>query len=800
MVKNYLKIAVRSLLKNKVYAFLNIFGLTIGITCALLIFLYVQDELTYDQNHKQADNIYRVGCEYFLPNDGGSEEWAPISGYVAQYFVQDYPEILESVRFRKASNIVVQKEGSTNRFYQNIVYADSNVFKVFDVPLLKGDTETALKDPYTVLVTEEVAMRYFGSTDVVGETLELPDNQFQLKVTGLLAPMPDNTHLKFDILASFETLRAAGQVSTAWWNFNTHTYLRVVPGTNLEALEDKIRRISANYILDQETGSGYRQEYFLTALKDIHLNSKVRGEFETNGNLSYVRIFSFVGVFILVIACINFMNLATARSVNRAKEVGVRKVVGAFRKHLIAQFLSESIFMACLSLLLSVGLVLITLPQLNAFTGKALVFNPIENSLLGIALVGIAVFVGLLSGSYPAFVLSAFRPTQTLKGSFKTSAKGAVLRKGLVVLQFLISISLIISTLVVFNQLNHMRDLDLGFEKERVIFIPSRYGAGTSEGFSVMKDRLEQFPEINGVTLSSRVPGKEMGNNVVRLGWDQNADWSDMRFITVDYDFLDVYDLELVAGRGFSEDYGTDRDEGFLLNEAGVNRLGFASAEEAIGKQLAWQRRQGRVIGVLKDFYFMSVQNEIEPFIMPMQHNNPAYLSARVETKNFNEVINKIEATFNEVMPGRIFEYSFLNQDFNDQYENEERFSNVFTFFAIIAILIACLGLYGLAAFTAQQKIKEIGIRKVLGATEKGVVFLLSRDFVKLVMLSFVIAAPLAYFLMNSWLKAFAERTTISAWVFVLAAGLSLFIAVITVSYQSLKAAFANPIKSLRYE
>ena len=800
MVKNYLKIAVRSLLKNKVYAFLNIFGLTIGITCALLIFLYVQDELTYDQNHKQADNIYRVGCEYFLPNDGGSEEWAPISGYVAQYFVQDYPEILESVRFRKASNIVVQKEGSTNRFYQNIVYADSNVFKVFDVPLLKGDTETALKDPYTVLVTEEVAMRYFGSTDVVGETLELPDNQFQLKVTGLLAPMPDNTHLKFDILASFETLRAAGQVSTAWWNFNTHTYLRVVPGTNLEALEDKIRRISANYILDQETGSGYRQEYFLTALKDIHLNSKVRGEFETNGNLSYVRIFSFVGVFILVIACINFMNLATARSVNRAKEVGVRKVVGAFRKHLIAQFLSESIFMACLSLLLSVGLVLITLPQLNAFTGKALVFNPIENSLLGIALVGIAVFVGLLSGSYPAFVLSAFRPTQTLKGSFKTSAKGAVLRKGLVVLQFLISISLIISTLVVFNQLNHMRDLDLGFEKERVIFIPSRYGAGTSEGFSVMKDRLEQFPEINGVTLSSRVPGKEMGNNVVRLGWDQNADWSDMRFITVDYDFLDVYDLELVAGRGFSEDYGTDRDEGFLLNEAGVNRLGFASAEEAIGKQLAWQRRQGRVIGVLKDFYFMSVQNEIEPFIMPMQHNNPAYLSARVETKNFNEVINKIEATFNEVMPGRIFEYSFLNQDFNDQYENEERFSNVFTFFAIIAILIACLGLYGLAAFTAQQKIKEIGIRKVLGATEKGVVFLLSRDFVKLVMLSFVIAAPLAYFLMNSWLKAFAERTTISAWVFILAAGLSLFIAVITVSYQSLKAAFANPIKSLRYE
>lgn len=800
MVKNYLKIALRSLLKNKVYAFLNIFGLTIGITCSLLIFLYVQDEVTYDSNHKQADNIYRVSCEYFLPNDGGSEKWAPISPYVAQYFVSDYPEILESVRFQRSTNVMVQRTGDTELFYETVVYVDSNVFNVFDYALLDGNPESVLKQPNTTVISQATAIKYFGRTDVVGETLEFPDNQYRLTVTGVLDKIPSNTHLKFDMLVSFETLRTAGRVSPTWWNFNTHTYLKTTPGVDPIALEQKIKRISANYILNQETNSGYRQEYFLTSLNDIHLRSSVRAEFETNSKEAYVYIFSSVGIFILIIACINFMNLATARSVNRAKEVGVRKVVGAFRKHLIGQFLSESIFIAFVSLILSIGLTLLALPQLNAFAGKALVFNPVENISLGAALVGITLFVGVISGSYPAFVLSAFKPTDTLKGSFKTSTKGIVLRKGLVVMQFLISIGLIISTLIVFNQLSHMRDLELGFEKERVIFIPSRFGAGTEQGFQVMKDRLEQFAEVSQVSLSSRVPGREMGNNVVRLGWDQSAEWSDMRFITVDYDFINTYDLELVAGRGFDESFGTDMNEAFILNETGVNRLGFASPEEAIGKQLAWQNRQGRVIGVLKDFYFMSVQNEIEPFIMPMQQGTPGYLSAKVETANFANVMNRIESTFREVMPNRIFEYSFLNQDFDQQYENEESFSRVFTFFAVIAILIACLGLYGLAAFTAQQKIKEIGIRKVLGATALGVVFLLSKDFVKLVSISFLIAAPASYFLMDSWLKDFAERVNVGVGIFLIAAGISVSIAILTVSYQSIKAAMTNPIKALRYE
>jgi len=800
MVKSYLKIALRSLLRQKVYAFLNIFGLTVGITCSLLIFLYVQDELTYDQHHSKADNIVRASIEYFLPNDGGSEMWAGISPVVAQYMVKDYPEVVSSVRFLKRTNQVVEKPGSNQRLYQDITWADSNVFELFDYPLLAGDAATALKEPYTVVLTRAAAIKYFGSEDVVGESLKFPDQDAQLKVTGVLADIPFNTHLKFELLGSMETLRVTNGIGNSWWGFGTHTYLEVVPGTDVKALEDKLRRISANYILQQETGSGYRQEYMLIPFKDIHLKSSLRAEYETNGNQAYVYIFSFVGVFILVIACINFMNLATARSVNRAKEVGVRKVVGAFRKHLIAQFLSESIFMAFVSLVLSIGLILLSLPFLNEFTGKAMVFDPIGNMPLGLMLLGITFFVGVLSGSYPAFVLSAFKPTQTLKGSFKTSAKGTFLRKGLVVVQFLISISLIIATLIVFDQLNYMRNLELGFEKERMIYIPSRFGAGTAENFPVLKDRLEQFPEISAVSLSSRVPGKEMANNVVRLGWDQNADWNDMRFITADYDFIDTYNLELVAGRGFSEEFGTDLNEGFILNEAGVNRLGFASAEEAIGKQLAWRRRQGRVIGVLKDFYFMSVQNAIEPFIMPMQQGAAGYLSAKVETANFDQVIKRIEEAYEEIMPGRIFEYSFLNQEFDQQYKAEESFSSVFTFFAIVAILIACLGLYGLAAYTAQQKVKEIGIRKVLGATERGMVILLSKDFVKLVTASFIISAPLTYYLMNNWLKEFAERVNIGATIFLMAAGISLTIAILTVSYQSIKAAIANPITSLRHE
>lgn len=801
MFKNYVKIAYRSLVKHKVYTLLNVLGLTIGITCSFLIYLFVNDELTYDGQHQNGEQIYRVACEYFLPNDGGSEKWATASDLIPQYFVKDYPEILSSVRFRRNQNIVVQKPNGIERYYETVVYGDSNVFQLFDFPLNRGIEAEALKQPYTAVVTQEIADKYFGKSDPIGQVLELPDSDLQITITGILAPIPSNSHLNFDFLISYETLRATNGVANNWWNFNSYLYLEVSPGTDPIALEQKIKRISANYIPEQETGSGYRQEYYLTALKDIHLKSNFRAEFSAGGNASYVYIFSMIGIFILVIACINFMNLATARSVKRAKEVGVRKVVGAFKKHLITQFLSESIFMAFVAMVLSLGLIWILLPVLNAFSEKSMVFNPISEPILGLVLLGITLIVGVLAGSYPAIVLSSFKPSQTLKGSFQSSSKGAMLRKGLVIIQFLISIALIICTMVVFNQLNYMRDMELGFQKERMIYIPTRYGQGTAETFEVLKDRLEQFPEVRGATLSSRVPGRDMGNNVVRLGWDESADWSDMRFLLVDYDFIDQYKVELIAGRGFDRSFGTDEQEGFILNESGVQRLGFESAEAAIGQRLRWQDRNGRVIGVLKDFYFMSVQNAVEPFIMLMQGDRgPGYLSVNVETSDFEAVIDRIESSFLEVMPNRIFEFYFLDQDFDEQYRAEERFSNVFTTFSVIAILIACLGLYGLASFTAEQKVKEIGVRKVLGASVGGLVVLLSSNFVKLVLVSFVLAAPMAYFFMDSWLDGFAERTSIPWTVFVIAAGFSVIISILTVSYQSIKAAMSNPIKSLRYE
>ena len=802
MLTNYLKIAFRSLLKNRAYSFLNIFGLTIGITCSFLIYLYVQDELTFDSQHTKADRIFRVACEYSLPNDGGTEKWAVMSDWVPQYFVKDYPEVLKAVRFRKSQNVVVERPEGVERFYEEVVYADSAVFSIFDFPLLKGDSRTALNEPFTVVISEHIAQKYFGSTDPIGKVLSLPDFNTQLTVKGILAPIPHNSHLKFHVLASFETLRATNRTSeNNWWNFSTYVYLETQKGTDPEDLENKIKRISAKYILDQEESSGYRQEYYLMPLKDIHLKSSFRAEFAPGGNMNNVRIFALIGLFILLIACINFMNLATARSVKRAKEVGVRKVVGAYKKHLIVQFLNESVVLSFMAMVLSVALILLALPLLNDFTNKQLVFNPLSDPGPAVILLGITMLVGLLAGSYPALVLSSFKPVETLKGSFQNSSKGAMLRKFLVVFQFVISIALIISTYVVFNQLQYMRQLELGFQKERMIYLPTRFGQGTAEKFAVLRDELKQTAAVKGTALSSNVPGVELGNNVVRLGWDNNAEWSDMRFLAVDYDFIDLYGLKMAAGRGFDRSFPSDETEGFILNESGVKRLGFDSPQAALGKPLRWQNRQGRVIGVVRDFYFMSVQQEVEPFIMVMlADRTPGYLSVNVATDGFGRVVNEIEARFNEIMPDRIFEYYFLDQDFDEQYKAEANFSRIFTVFSFVAIWIACMGLYGLASYSAEQKMKEIGVRKVLGATVAGIVALLSGAFLKLVVIAFVLASPLAYFAMDNWLAGFAERISIGAIAFIISLVFALLITLLTISYQSIRAARANPIKSLRYE
>jgi putative ABC transport system permease protein len=801
MLKNYFKIALRSFQKHKGYALLNLLGLTVGITSAFLVFLFAYDEFTYDHYHNKATNIYRLNGAYHLPNNGAFEEYAAAGPVVGEMLVKDFPEIKQVVRIREVGDKVIETPGSHERVYESVFAADSNIFRLLTYQFLQGNPDKALLDLQSIVITRKIAMKYFDRVDVLGESLFFPEDTMAYKITGVIENYPSNTHLKLDIITSFETLRTLGANFDSWWNYSFYNYLELGDNVDPAKLTEKIKFISRKYIADQEDNSGYRQEYSLINVKDIHLYSNLRSEIEPNSKAAYAYIFLIVGIFIILIACINFMNLATARSAMRAKEVGVRKVSGAFRSQLIGQFLSESIMMVMFSTLLSIGLVVALIPQLNNLTGKFLSTAILSSPVLWLLLCGMSLFVGLLAGSYPSFFLSMIKPVETLKGNFKSSSKGNLLRKTLVVFQFTISIVLISGTMVVYRHLNFLRSINLGFEKEKTIVIPSRFAAQSASDFKVLKDELNNIQGVRAASLSSRVPGKEMGNNVVRMGWDEKAPWSDMRFLAVDHDFVSLYDLEVIAGRSFDENYPSDANEAFLLNESGMRRLGWKDPQEAIGQKLAWQDRKGYVIGIIEDFHFMSANIAVEPFIMVM--NKPwsvGYLSLKLTAGDPSETLDRIRDKFNTVLPERIFEYYFLDEEYDKQYKAEDRFMNVFTFFAGIAVFIACLGLYGLAMFTAEQKFKEIGIRKVLGASSFNLVYLQVRGFVKLVLIAFVVSVPVAYLSMDKWLQSFPVREKIPVGIFMISGLASVIIAWITVSYQSIRAANINPVKSIAKE
>ncbi len=493
------------------------------------------------------------------------------------------------------------------------------------------------------------------------------------------------------------------------------------------------------------------------------------------------------------------MNLSTARSALRAREIGVRKVSGALRSHLVGQFMSEAILTVLISLVISLLVVWIGLGYINSFTGKSLQLNFLAEPWMPLSLLGIGLVVGLLSGSYPAFFLSGFKPSETLKGNFKSSAKGGALRKLLVVVQFTISIVLICGTVVIFKQLDYMKSKDLGFDESQVITIPTRYTNTARQDFETLRDILANESGILEVSLSSRVPGQQMSNNVVRKGWDDDADWSDMRYISTDEKFLELYDIELLAGRNFKEDMGTDPQEAFIMNESGLNRLGWTNPEEALGENLRWQNRRGKLVGVLSDFHFMSPNQEIEPFLMVMNGEfTPGYLSVKFQSNDASVALNTIENAFIQVMPNKVFEYEFLDEQFAMQYEADQQFMTVVTFFSILAILVACLGLLGLASFIAQLKFKEIGIRKVLGASSGQLIVLLNREFTVLIVIAMVIAIPLAWYLSDSWIQSFPYRTALNWWVFLIGGLMAMLVAWLTVAYQSYKASNINPVNAIR--
>ncbi|HLF62541.1 MAG TPA: ABC transporter permease [Saprospiraceae bacterium] len=815
MLKNYFKIAFRNLTHNKGYSFINLFGLTIGITCCLLIGLYIANELSFDTYHTNADRIWRVSRK-FTNKDGSMQLYL---GHLAPPFApllkNDFPDIEEATRlfsytatFRHGDQLYIE-----DQFYA----AEPNLFKIFDIPMIAGDPATALNDPLSMILSESTAKKYFGKNyldqDPIGQTMKF-DSRADFKITGIYKDFPYNSHMHPEILASFATMRDTNfygeeQLRTNFGNNSFSTYLLLPKDYPIEKLEAQfpafIDKNMAGYYLNGVKAST-RTSLHLMPLTDIHLRSHLDTEFEANGDIKRVWIFSIIAVFVLLIACINYMNLSTARSVTRAKEIGVRKVVGAFRKEIIGQFLSESVLLAIGATLLAVLLTRIALPFVNQVMGQQMQIQSTWLWMLPLIILTLAVLTGILAGAYPAFFLSSLSPLKTLKSSSGGVTTGSsLLRKTLVVSQFAISVTLIIAVLVVFRQLTFMQNKELGLAKDHVAAV--NFYSSLAPQYEAFRTQMLSNPAVKNITRSTRIPSGRLldsfGSAKVQLESDSlDQSGVDLKFVTIDHRFIPTYSLEIAAGRNFREDQGADRFESFILNEAAVRRIGWKTSEEAIGKRIQYGGRDAHIIGVLKDFNFESLHQDILPMIVfiPRDSTFFNFLSIQLDGNRLQEGVAHLKSTWQKFIPNMPFDYHFIDDDYARLYEAEQRQGRVFIGFAILAIFIACLGLFGLAAFVAQQRVKEIGVRKVLGASTASIIGLMSRDFLRLVIIALVLASPLAWWFMHQWLDNFAYRINISWWIFAAAGVLSITIAFLTISAQSLKAALANPVESLRSE
>jgi putative ABC transport system permease protein len=793
MIKNYFKIAFRNLWKHKAFTFINIMGLAVGMTACFLIYLYVSFEVSYDTFHSKADRIYRVVSDIKTPTEvinASGPSWA-----VPPNAKDEFPEVESFVRVT-GDKILVRK-GDIKFQEENAMWADSAFFKVFDFKLLKGDPTTALKDQFSVVFSERAAKKYFGKADPMGQTLLVSGEGFPAKVTGVMKDMPENSQLKADMIMSMTTIteKLSKGIDSQWGNYGASAYLLLKPGTDYKALEKKFPGF-----LERRNGTEMKKSQmyptlFLEPLKDVYLRSTRDGS--KTGNIVNVYIFSIIAVFILLIACINFINLTTARSAERAKEVGIRKVVGAAKKQLTGQFIGESVVLCFIAFVLTVILSALLLPLFNQLAGKTISTGIFSNPKYILLLFLASVCIGLLAGTYPALVLSSFKPVIVLKGRFSTGTRGIILRKGLVVAQFTISIALIIATIVVYRQMNFMRNQDLGFNKDQMIVIDTQ-GDPAKKTF---QEALQRIPNVKSTALSSSVPG---GGNpgayseIENIKGDLQIANLDLYF--VDFDYIPLYKIKMVAGRPFSRDFGTDTTQAMVLNEAAIKMFGYTSPQQAIGRRFKQWGREGKIIGVMKDFHFRSLQQPIKPLSMRIEPGGSNLVSVNVSPNNLPAIIAAIENKWKSFIPNRPFSYYFLDEFFDKQYRTEERFGRLFLNFAILAIFISCLGLLGLASYSTLQRTKEIGIRKAMGANVSNIVNLLSKDFLQLVLIAFVIATPVAWYAMYKWLQNFAYRSHFSWWVFALAGIVAVVIAFVTVSFQAIKAAVANPVRSLRTE
>jgi len=676
------------------------------------------------------------------------------------------------------------------------------MFKKFTFDMIAGDPTTALKDPFTIVITDEMAERYFGTEDPIGKslTIKTSSQKADMKVTGVIKPLPHNSHFHPNLLGSFKTYEAVvGDRELQSWSSNNYaTYLLMTEGYDIDRLKSQL-----DPFIDRHMSEGRSEstKLELQPLTDIHLYSHLDSEIEANSDITYVYVFSIIALFILLIACVNFVNLATARSTGRAKEVGLRKVIGAQRPQLIRQFLSESIITAIISLLLALGIVLLVLPKFNQFIGRNLSLNFSANISLFIFLFLIAIFVGLVSGIYPAVFLSAFKPVRVLKGNLDTGKKGFSFRTVLVVFQFSISIILIICVGVVSGQLNYMQTKNLGFDKEYVVVLPSSPRIiFRLEGF---KTRLLQNPNILSISAAKRIPsGRLLDSAGARVLSGETSEPIKFRIaqLRVDYDYIPTFKMELAAGRNFSREMGTDPTQAFIINETAARRIGWESPEEAVGKGFGYGQRNGQIIGVVKDFHFESLHQEISPIVMFLSKTDLSQISIRIGPQNIPQTMAFLKDIWAEMRPDYPFSYYFIDENFDQLYRSEEKLGRIFSLFAFLSVLIGCLGLFGLASYSAERRTKEIGIRKVLGASASGITLLLSKEFTKWVLLANVIAWPVAYLIMSRWLQSFAYRSGIGFGTFLLAGGIAWVIAFLTVSYQAIKASIADPIAALKYE
>jgi ABC-type antimicrobial peptide transport system permease subunit len=792
MFWNYLKIAWRTIKRYKGYSFINIFGLAVGLACCILILLWVQDELSYDQFHENLDDLYRINAE-FHKTEPVTHYW-PVCAPLAPVLKEEYPEIVKATRFTRLRRGQLVRYGDKKFLESQICLTDPDFFTMFTFPFLEGNPQTVLSHPDSIVLVESLSAKYFGDGSPVGKTLTL-NNEHDFTVTGVLQDIPENSTIQFDFLIPFiriEDFEKAWAVLDNWSLSGFATYIQLEKQASAAVLENKIANYLQKHVPESE------DVLYLQPFEDIHLySSHVQFGIEGQGDITYVYIFSLIALFVLIIASINFMNLATARSTNRAREVGLRKVVGAKRVQLIRQFFCESVCMAFLSLVLAVVLVELFLPVFANLSGKALVLDFSSHIHVLLAIVIMTLITGFLSGTYPALFLSSLRPFQILKGTLKTEGRGILFRRILVVSQFSLSIMLIICTIVVSHQNGYMQNKKLGFNREHVVYIPIR--EELAERFDTFKTELVKRSGILNVAASSSLPTSGVFLTTDKVSWEgKNPEDNIVLEVTsTGYDFVETFDLEVVEGRSFSKEFLTDEEEAIVINETAKKIIGM---EDPVGKQLIFGDAATTIIGVVKDYHFKSLHSEIEPLIMAIVPSVYRYVFIRLEAGDIPHTLAGVEDTWNTFFPETPFEYHFLDEAYDRLYRTERRMGILFHYFSVLAILISCLGLFGLASFMAEKRTKEIGIRKVLGASLSGIVVLLNKQFTKWVLLANVLSWPVAYYTMSKWLQGFAYRINLGIGTFALAAVMALAIAVGTVSYQSVKAALTNPADSLRYE